>query len=56
MDGPQRETLLQEVREQNTRLQQIIETIIQLVVRSREVLRRERPEVSAPAEPEKPGA
>jgi len=55
MDDPQRDTLLQDVREQNTRLQQFIDAIIELVARSREVLRRQRPEDSAPATPDKPG-
>ena len=37
-----------EARERNSRLQQLIEIITQLVARSRDVLRRQRPEDSAP--------
>jgi hypothetical protein len=50
MNGAEREVLLNEVREQNSRLQQLIDKIAQLVARSREVLRRQRPEVSAPVD------
>ena len=49
MDDPQRDTLWQEVRDQNSRLRHLIEVITQLVARSRDVLRRQRPEDSAPA-------
>jgi hypothetical protein len=48
MDSLERDALLQEVSQQNSRLQQLIEAIAQLVARSREVLRRQRPEDSAP--------
>jgi len=47
MDDPQRDSLWQEVREQNSRLQQLIDAIPKLVARSRDVLRRQRPEVDA---------
>jgi hypothetical protein len=43
MDSLERDALLQEVTQQNSRLQQLIEAIAQLVARSREVLRRQRP-------------
>ncbi len=55
MDNLERDALLQEVVRQNSRLQQLIEAIAQLVARSREVLRRQRPEDSAPAGDGKPG-
>jgi hypothetical protein len=45
----QRDALWRDVRQQNIRLQQLIEAITQLVARSRDVLRRQRPENSAPA-------
>jgi hypothetical protein len=48
MDNLERDALLQEVVRQNSRLQQLIDAIAQLVARSREVLRRQRPEDSAP--------
>jgi hypothetical protein len=47
MDSLERYALLQEVSQQNSPLQQLIEAIAQLVARSREVLRRQRPEDSA---------
>jgi hypothetical protein len=49
MDDPQRDALWRDVRQQNTRLQKLIDAITQLVARSREVLRRQRPEDGAPA-------
>jgi len=49
MDDPEREALWQESREQNSRLRALIETIAQLIARSRDVLRRQRPEDSASA-------
>jgi hypothetical protein len=55
MDSSEREALLQDVSQQNSRLQKLIEAIAQLVARSREVLRRQRPEDSAPAGDGKPG-
>jgi hypothetical protein len=48
MDDPQRDALWQEARDQNSRLRHLIEVITQLVARSRDVLRRQRPEDSAP--------
>lgn len=54
MDSSERDALLQDVSKQNSRLQQLIEVIAQLVARSREVLRRQRPEDSAPAGDSKP--
>jgi hypothetical protein len=54
MDNLERDALLQEVSRQNSRLLQLIEAIAQLVARSREVLRRQRPEDSAPAGDGKP--
>ena len=54
MDNLERDALLQEVSRQNSRLLQLIEAIAQLVTRSREVLRRQRPEHSAPAGDGKP--
>ena len=54
MDSSERDALLQEVSQQNSRLQQLIEAIAQLVARSREVLRRQRPEDSAPGGDGKP--
>lgn len=56
MDNLERDALLQDVSQQNSRLQQLIEAIAQLVARSREVLRRQRPEDSAPAGDGKPGS
>jgi hypothetical protein len=56
MDNLERDALLQEVVRQNSRLQQLIEAIAQLVARSREVLRRQRPEDSAPGGDGKPDA
>ena len=49
MNGPERDALLQDVREQNSRSRQLIEAIVQLIARSRDVLRRQRPEDSASA-------
>jgi hypothetical protein len=54
MDSSERDALLQEISQQNSRLQQLIEAIAQLVARSREVLRRQRPEDSAPMGDGKP--
>jgi hypothetical protein len=54
MDSLERDALLQDVSQQNSRLQQLIEAIALLVARSREVLRRQRPEDSAPAGDGKP--
>ena len=54
MDNLERDALLQEVSQQNSRLQQLIEAISQLIARSREVLRRQRPEDGAPAGDGKP--
>jgi len=54
MDSSERDALLQEVSQQNSRLQQLIEVIAQLVARSRDVLRRQRPEDSAPPGSGKP--
>ena len=48
MDSSQRDALLQDVSQQNSRLQQLIEAIAQLVARSREVLRRQRLETAHP--------
>ena len=42
MEGSEREALLQKVSEQNSRLQQLIEAIVKLITRSRDVLRRQR--------------
>ena len=56
MDNLERDALLREVVRQNSRLQQLIEAIAQLVARSREVLRRQRPEDSAPGGDGKPDA
>jgi hypothetical protein len=50
MENAEREALLQEVSEQNSRLQRLIDAIVQLVARSREVLRLSRPEDSPPAD------
>ena len=50
----ERDALLQEVFRQNARLRQLIDVIAQLGARSREVLRRQRPEDSAPASDGKP--
>jgi hypothetical protein len=50
MNGAEHELLLNEVREQNSRLQQLIDIIAQLLARSREALRRQRPEDSVPAD------
>jgi hypothetical protein len=49
MDDPQRDALWRDVRQQNFSLQQLIHVMTQLVARSRDVLRRQRPEDSAPA-------
>ena len=49
MDDAQRDALWKDVAEQNSRLRQLIEGVAQLVARSRQVLRRQRPEDSAPA-------
>jgi hypothetical protein len=49
MESLERDALQQSVREQNSRLERLIEVITQLVARSRDVLRRQRPEDSAPA-------
>jgi hypothetical protein len=54
MDNLERDALLQEVIRQNARLQQLIDVIALLGARSREVLRRQRPEDSAPAGDGKP--
>ena len=54
MDSSERDALLQEVSQQNSRLQQLIEVIAQLVARSRDVLRHQRPEDSVPAGEDKP--
>ena len=54
MDSSERDALLQDVSQQNSRLQQLIEAIAQLVARSGEVLRRQRPEDSAPSGDGKP--
>ena len=56
MDSLERDALLQEVSQQNSRLQQLIDVIALLGARSREVLRRQRPEDSAPAGDGKPGS
>ena len=50
MEGSEREALLQKVSEQNWRLQQLIEAIVKLITRSRDVLRRQRPEDSQSAD------
>ena len=47
MDDRQRRALWQEASERNSRLEQLIVSINQLVARSREVLRRARSDVSA---------
>jgi hypothetical protein len=49
VDDRQRKALWQEANERNSRLQELIDSIATLVARSRDVLRRERPEDSAPA-------
>jgi hypothetical protein len=49
LDDQERKALWQETRDQNSRLQQLIDAIIQLVARSRNVLQRQRPEDGAPA-------
>ena len=54
MDSSERDALLQEVSQQNSRLELLIEVIAQLVARSREVLRRQRPEDGAPAGNDEP--
>ena len=46
MESSERELLLQEISEQNSRLQRLIEAIAQLVARSRDVLRHLRAEAS----------
>ena len=56
MDNSERDALLQDVSQQNSRLKQLIEAIAQLVSRSREVLLRQRPEDSRPARDGKPDA
>ena len=56
MNNLERDALLQEVTRQNARLRQLIDVIAQLGARSREVLRRQRPEDSAPAGDGKPDA
>ena len=50
MEGSDREALLQKVSEQNSRLQQLIEAIVKLIMRSRDVLRHQRPEDSHSAD------
>ena len=50
LDDRERNALWEETREQNSRLQQLIDAIIQLIARSREVLWRQRPEDSAGGE------
>ncbi len=54
MDSSERDALLDDVSQQNSRLEQLIEVIAQLVARSREVLRRQRPEDGAPAGNDEP--
>jgi hypothetical protein len=49
VNDQERKSLWEDTRDQNSRLQQLIDGIIQLVARSRDVLRRQRPEDGAPA-------
>jgi hypothetical protein len=56
LDNLEREALLHEVSEQNSRLQRLIDAIVQLVTRSRDVLRLPRPEDSPPADDGNPPA
>jgi len=44
VDDQERNSLWEDARERNSRLQQLIDAIVQLLGRSRDVLRRERPE------------
>jgi hypothetical protein len=55
LDDQERNALWQETREQNSRLQQLIDAIIQLIARSREVLWRQRPEDGASSESKSDG-
>ena len=50
MESTEREALLHKVSEQNSRLQELIEAIVKLIARSRDVLRRHRPEDSQSAD------
>jgi hypothetical protein len=50
VESSEQEALLQAVSEQNSRLQQLIDAIVQLITRSRDVLRHQRPEDSPPAD------
>jgi hypothetical protein len=47
MDDQQQQALWQEASERNSRLQHLIDAIAQLLARSRDVLRRPRPEDGA---------
>jgi hypothetical protein len=49
LDDQEREALWEETREQNSRLQQLIDAITQLIARSRAMVWRQGPEDGAPA-------